>query len=250
MATTITSFVPATPAQKVALFQAILAQCKNWKSGNLRPTVVFDLDGTLFDNRPRSLAIYQELFRHWNSQGKTLHVPENVGKLLYLVRDSLRALGVTDEAMLAYGEAFWRDRFFTDEYQKHDVALPGAVAFAKACYEAGANLVYFTGRDLPKMGVGSFAALRDAGLPIGIAGTELVLKPAFETPDEAFKREAADALIRVGRVVATFDNEPGNCNILLAKFPEGSHVFVDTQHAPGAPALSPAVPVITDFVFA
>jgi len=154
---------------------------------------------------------------------------------------------VTDVERIAEAHAFWRDRFFADGHLHHDKPIPGAVEFARACYDAGATLVYLTGRDLPLMGIGSFRSLRDNGFPIGVPGTELVLKPDAEMDDEAFKRLEAPKLARVGAIVASFDNEPGNCNMILAQNPECESVLLDTQHLPGAPPLNPRVHVIADF---
>jgi hypothetical protein len=100
------------------------------------------------------------------------------------------------------------------------------------------------------MGIGTFRSLRDLGFPIGMPGTELVCKPDFNMPDEAFKRLEAPKLSRVGRVIAAFDNEPANCNVFLEQNPESESVFVDTQHLPGAPPLDPRVAIIDDFSFA
>ena len=66
-------------------------------------------------------------------------------------------------------------------------------------------------------------------------------------PDEDFKRLAAPELARVGHVIAAFDNEPANCNVMLAHYPDAHVVFVDTQHMPGAPELGTGVCVVRDF---
>ena len=66
-------------------------------------------------------------------------------------------------------------------------------------------------------------------------------------PDEAFKRHVAPGLGRIGHVVAAFDNEPANCNVMLAHHPDAHVVFVDTQHMPGAPPLAAGVHVVDDF---
>lgn len=215
-----------------------------------RASVIFDLDGTLLENRPRTAVIFEELGREWARRGlaEAKHLQDvSPSRLAYLVSHSLEALGVTNASLIKEAEQFWKERFFVDAYLGHDTALSGAVAFARACYDAGANLVYFTGRDLPKMALGSFASLRDAGFPIGVSGTELVLKPSFDMPDEAYKRDAAGELSRVGDPIAFFDNEPGNCNAFRELFPQAESVFVDTQHFPGAPALLADVHVIGDF---
>lgn len=237
-----------SPAEQRSLFEHILTRCA---SASGRPvSVVFDLDGTLLDNRPRTLAIFRELGETWKQKAPSLAerlMHTSVSELMYLAKDSLTKLGVVDPTLMAEGEAFWHARFFRDDYLKHDVALPGAVDFAKACFERGANLVYFTGRDVRNMAVGSFASLRDCGFPIGVSGTSLVLKPTFEMPDEHYKRIYGPALTRAGAVAAVFDNEPGNCNTLLDQHPESLSVFLDTQHLPGAPPLYDRVKVVENF---
>jgi hypothetical protein len=235
------------------LLQGIVERCRfDPASDRAKPTpvVVFDLDGTLFDNRPRTRVILNELAEAWRSAHPELAkriVRLREDEMAYLLTDTLERLGVTDVERVAEAQAFWRDRFFADGHLHHDVPLAGAVEFARDCYEAGAILVYLTGRDLPLMGIGSFRSLRDHGFPIGVPGTELVLKPDAAMADEAFKRLEAPKLARVGAIVASFDNEPGNCNTILAQNPECASVLVDTQHLPGAPLPDPKVHVIADF---
>jgi hypothetical protein len=236
-----------------ALLNRIVERCRfDASRDRAKPTplVVFDLDGTLFDNRPRTRVILGELAAEWRQSR-----PDQASRLsrlrqeemAYLLGDTLARVGVTDEAHVAEALQFWKDRFFADEHLRHDVPLPGAVDFARACYDAGAILIYLTGRDLPLMGLGSFKSLRDCGFPIGVPGTELVLKPDAAMPDEAFKRLEAPKLARIGTIVASFDNEPGNCNTILAQNPQCESVLVDTQHLPGAPPLDAGVHVIADF---
>ena len=226
----------------------MVARCRP-ATGKPAPVVVFDLDGTLMDNRPRTAAILQEFAAELRSE--THAVAELLASarpeaLAYLISDSLGNLGVSRPDIRARAEAYWRTRFFSDDYLKHDVAVHGSVELARACYDAGATIVYFTGRDLPFMSLGSFQSLRDLGFPIGVVGTELVCKPDAKIPDEAFKREEGPKIARLGRVVAAFDNEPGNCNAFLEMCPEADVVFVDTQHLPGAPPLLPKVHVVPD----
>jgi len=239
-------------AESHALMSRIVARCKG-TPGEPSPVVVFDLDGTLMDNRPRTLAILQELAGELKGEAHASHevfATAREEQLAYLLGDTLHKLGLqhAEHAELTIrAESFWKQRFFSDDYLKHDIAIDGSVEFAKACYEAGACLVYFTGRDLPLMGIGSFQSLRDLGYPIGVVGTELVCKPDAKIPDELFKRTEGPKLRRVGRVVAAFDNEPANCNAFLEMNPDAEIVFVDTQHLPGAPPLDPKVHVVTDF---
>jgi hypothetical protein len=235
-------------AEQDALFRRIVSRCRRAPSAPV-PVVVFDLDGTLMDNRPRTAVILQEfaveLRREAHSAAEML-AAARAESLAYLLTESLERLGVEHPEVVDRATSFWRGRFFTDAYLKHDVAVPGAVELARACHEAGATIVYFTGRDLPFMGIGSFQSLRDLGFPIGVIGTELVCKPDAKIPDEAFKREEAPRLTRIGHVVAAFDNEPGNCNAFVELCPDAETVFVDTQHLPGAPPLAKRVHIVGD----
>jgi hypothetical protein len=256
------SFGPVYPrldeARQRELLSRIVASCAHDPSrerdrAKPTPVVVFDLDGTLFDNRPRTAAILRELAETWkgvHDEAAARLLRARPEQMAYLLTDTLGRLGVTETDRVAEAQQFWKDRFFADDHLRYDVPLPGSVDFAKACYAAGAILVYLTGRDLPLMGIGSFRSLRDHGFPIGVPGTELVLKPDAAMPDEAFKRLEAPKLARVGSIVASFDNEPANCNTILAQNPGCMSILVDTQHLPGAPPLDPGVLVVGDFRFA
>lgn len=212
--------------------------------------VVFDLDGTLMDNRPRVVAILHELAEHWEARHPEAAArcaraaPEGI---VYGFIENLRRLGVESHALHHEGLEFWKARFFRDPHVKHDVEVRGARAYAQAVHDAGAIVVYLTGRDLPNMALGSFASLRDNGFPIGVIGTELVVKPRFETPDADFKRAVAPELARLGTVIAAFDNEPANVNLFLEAHPECAGVFLDTQYAPDPPPLDPRAEVIHSF---
>lgn len=232
------------------LLEGLVDKLRGHASSGGRPSVVFDLDGTLLDNRPRVAVILRELADHWRPRHP--QVAERVGNvrvddIVYDTRANLERLGVEDEGLFSDGVSFWKERFFTDDYICHDAPIPGSVTFVRRVYEAGANVIYLTGRDLPKMALGTFASLRDSGFPIGCVGTELVTKPDFETPDAVFKQAVADSLRRTGDVLAVFDNEPANCNLLLEAHPEAVAVFVDSHHAPNPPPLHQTVHVIDSF---
>jgi len=214
------------------------------------PQVVLDLDGTLLDNRPRTCAIMAQLANLWQKDHPTEAALLNsldYRELDYLLVDSLEKHGIHDEALLEQALEHWQQHFFKDDYLGHDIPLDGASEFAWKCYDAGATLVYFTGRDLRNMALGSLASLRDCGFPIGVPGTEFVLKPEPSMSDSEFKRSVTPQMRRSGRVVAAFDNEPPNCNIFQDLFPATKIFLLDTQHLPGAPPLDSRVHVIGDF---
>jgi hypothetical protein len=246
--------LPAT--ERAALLQSILDRVRAQVAGHHgsgtrgAAVLVFDLDGTLMDNRPRVVAILHELAAHWrvsHPEAAVACARAQADDIGYGFVENLRRLGVTSPALHEEGLAFWKARFFADPHVKHDIEVQGARDYVRACYEAGAIVVYLTGRDLPNMALGSFASLRDLGFPIGVIGTELVVKPTFEMPDADFKREVAPELERLGRVIAVFDNEPVNVNLFLSVHAECIGVFLDTQYAPDPPALDPRVHVIQSF---
>lgn len=236
------------PAERTRLLNSILERAADRSDGP--PVIVFDLDGTLMDNRPRVVAILHELAEEWRRKHpdvSALLARASVDGIVYGFQENLRRLGVDDEALHLHAFEFWKARFFNDPHIRHDVEIPGACEYVRACYAAGATIVYLTGRDLPNMALGSFASLRDLGFPIGVVGTELVVKPRFETPDTEFKRSVAPQLARLGRVIAAFDNEAANCNLLVEHHPDCAAVLLDTLYAPGPPPLDPRVQVIHTF---
>ena len=89
--------------------------------------------------------------------------------------------------------------------------------------------------------------LRLYGFPVGVAGTMTIVKKEFEQDDELFKKEVSEYIDRLGEVVAVFENEPANSNILQARFPGAASFFVLTQHRPDAPALNHGIHKIKDF---
>lgn len=235
--------------ERGSLLRDVVARARLVK-GEAPRAIVFDLDGTLFDNRPRVSHIFRELAEHWAEKHPS-HADRLRGsepaRIVYGIDENLKRLGIEEEELRELGVAFWKERFFVDAYMKYDEPLHGARDFVRACYEAGGSIVYLTGRDLPNMALGTFASLRDHGFPIGVVGTSLVTKPTFEMPDTEFKREVVRELGRVGRVVASFDNEPANVNLFLEAEPSAVGVFVDTQHAPEPPDLDDRAVVIDDF---
>jgi hypothetical protein len=237
-----------SPADRTRLLTSILDRAAERGAGS--PVAVFDLDGTLMDNRPRMVAILHELAEEWqrgDPEAAARLAGASLQHVVYGFEETLRRLGIADEALHVRGLEFWKTRFFSDPHIRHDVEVKGARDFVSACYDAGAIIVYLTGRDLPNMGLGSFARLRDLGFPIGVIGTELVAKPTFNQSDVAFKQGAVPMLSRLGRVIAAFDNEAANCNLFAQYHPECTTVFMHTQHAPDPPPLDPRVKVIHCF---
>lgn len=214
------------------------------------PLVVFDLDGTLYDNTHRTLRILLEFAHTHASSYRPLFNrlrETSLDHLHYRVADTLEALGFSDPSLHEVVSAWWRERFFTDDYCLYDLPLAGAVELVTRVHKAGGVPCYLTGRDAPNMLLGTLKALQRDGFPVGRADTRLILKPAFEDDDETFKEGVIARLRKTGRVVGSFDNEPGLCNLFKASFPEAVVVWMNTSHAPGAPARRDDIVVADDF---
>lgn len=209
------------------------------------PVVVLDVDSTLFSTAERHRRILVE-FAQQRGDPALLALalglaPSDFG---WSVEGPVRAAGLTDEGLLGALRAFWAKRFFADGWCDLDLPMPGAVQAVRAFAEAGALVVYLTGRMADRMEAGTLRLLRRWGLPLHDGRSMLVMKPDASTPDATFKAEAMVQLARLGTVVATFENEPGHANHFVALFPEAVHLLLDTVHTPDAPAPLPEVRVL------
>ncbi len=215
-----------------------------------RGVVVFDLDSTLFDNRPRQARIFREF-------GAAYGVPELLAASAqhwrgWDLRVPLGRLGL-DEARIAdiYPtlRQFWWDRFFTSEYCREDEPVPGAAEFVRQIAHAGAQVIYLTGRH-EGMRAGTLDTLARHGFPVppgNGAGVHLLLKPTLEESDDTFKADAHATVRVLGPVIAAFDNEPTHANDLQKSFPEAIVVHLDTDHSGRQVAVAHGIPSIPDF---
>lgn len=212
---------------------------------------IFDLDGTLLDNRPRTYYILREIAEVFHDEVPQLQVAVQRGipleAIRYGVAETLPEIGVTSAAEAELIRREWSRRFFTDVYQRFDVPLFGATRFVGEVHRAGATVIYLTGRDVSRMLVGTTESLRQYGFPVGVMGTMTIVKSDLSMDDAAFKQETADYLRRLGTVVATFENEPGNANMLRSEFPYADHFLLTTQHSPASAPPDPALVRVRDF---
>lgn len=216
-----------------------------------RAWVALDLDGTLFDNRPRTLAI----LRSFGMTRRDL-LPDLLPAIQRLSLDDLHyspgqaidALGLPHDNLSQDFVDFWRERFFTNAWQAVDAVEIGAVGFAHALVQAGLGVVYLTGRDRPGMLAGVVQALDGHGFPLATASTQLVLKADFAMADLLFKRDALADLGRNGPIVGLVDNEPGIVNMALQEVPGIVAVRMCRAAAPQPEPLDPRALQITSFV--
>lgn len=205
-----------------------------------RPTVLLDLDSTLYEVGPRSHQILREWLESKDSE--VFHEVKEVLRGLkkehigYSLNDTFAMIGLShaEERVakaLHSAKSFWRDRFFTNEYLSFDLAYDGAAEFVQDIYGLGAEIIYLTGRDEPGMGKGTRARLLKDGFPWEKDRTHLLLKKSFELDDLDHKASASEYVRGVGTLVASFENEPPNIVALSDIFPEAMHVFMDSVYS-------------------
>jgi hypothetical protein len=216
-----------------------------------RPIVVFDLDGTLFDNRSRTVQILKEYAEQELKQVR----PEAAQKLLlltpalasYTPGDTMNKVGVTEAAVVNNGAVFWSQRFFNDDYLRYDQPTPGSVNYVRTLYSSGARIVYLTGRDVPRQLIGTVKALRDLGYPIGMQGTELIMKPKADEQDAVFKQRVITHLRLSGKIIATFDSEPENANMFRRTFADAQVLLFEAPRKPNPPQVMPNITPLLAF---
>ncbi len=208
----------------------ILAQAKAQAP---RAVLAFDLDSTLFDNRPRQARIVREFGAHAKIPELT-HCAIGHWTSGWDMKAAMRNCGMAAEdveRVYPAAKKFWQERFFTSDYCIDDVAIEGAAAFTHAVAKTGALLAYVTGRH-EAMRAGSVEAMRKCGMVVPDGKrVVLLMKPTLEESDDQYKREAHAQLHQLGTVIAAFDNEPTHANDYRKNFPEAQVIHLATDHS-------------------
>lgn len=234
--------------------------------------VLLDLDSTVYDNRGRSAAIIQEYGKTKNYtalQNITGDAITDGFKVTEFVLEQLKTTPGLDAATTSTEfSAFWAQRFFGADYLKYDRPLPGAVEFVKGLYGKGASLVYVSSRDEQSLRTATETKMRADGFPLGDTRAILLMKPAnnvalpadknspaykeaMAKANQAFKQSIIEKARSIGTVVASFENEPAQINQYfdqLHKTGSGVAVFLDTDHFPNAPAVTPGIQAVRGFL--
>lgn len=194
--------------------------------------LVFDLDSTVFDNRPRQARIIREYGAHKNlpvlTKCQAFHFTNG-----WDLKAACVAVGMSaDQAESIFRDLknFWGARFFTSSYCRDDIEIVGAPRYLNACLKTGARVVYVTGRH-EDMRAGSIEAMARCGMPVPGGQVALLMKPTLRESDDGYKRVAHQLLEELGTVLAAFDNEPTHVNDYAARFPESAAVHLATDHS-------------------
>ena len=230
-----------------SVLSSLVDEVKGKHRAREEPIVVFDLDGTLLDNRERTLRI-MKLYAEREVAPLRPKVAERIASLRLedigsRVMDTLARVGVSDPAIVNNAVVFWGERFFTGKYAGFDVAKPGSAALVRTLHGAGARIVYWSTRDASTHLAGTIEVLQRQGFPVGVQGTEVILKPNKQMMSSVFKRRAIAYLQQTGTVVGAFDDEAVNSNLCRRAFSKASCVWVNLD---GARPKSPLLDEVTE----
>lgn len=213
---------------------------------NQRPLAVFDLDSTLFDLRPRITEIVLDFAR---DPGNSARYPAACARLLdfslerrdWGLATPLGRLGLDEREHAEFFHelhAHWSRRFFSDSDLHRDDLVPGALEFVQELRRIGADILYLTARDVPRMWAGTVETLRARGFPLddehrmpGPGRARLILKPDESLDDPQFKAEVIAQERKTHDPIWFFENEAINLREAIALTPDVRLIFVDTNHS-------------------
>jgi len=262
--------------KRPAILKKIIEEAKLYASTNKRLLAIFDLDSTLFDVSPRIAQILREFAadpKMRSAWPEETHIIRDIEPHpdAYGIRISLERAGIKDpnpefkKSIIDY----WRKYFFANEHLRYDVPYPGAAEYVRDLQKAGGEIIYLTGRDVPRMLQGTIEQLKTHGFPLDdqllvysppesedklytdrldVKRGHLYLKPDSSYDDAVFKK---DFFIRVDHApgpVWFFENEPANIHLVLEHCPHIQVLYVETVHSGAKPPPGKEVPRITRFV--
>jgi len=210
--------------------------------------LAFDLDSTLFDNRPRQAKIVRDF-----GKAKGLSLLQACTAECFVsgwdLESALLRCGLSEEELagcIVEMRRFWQERFFTSAYCIEDVPIPGAKEYLDACLKTGAQLIFITGRP-EEMEEGTIACLKKHGMPTPGGRVHLLMKPEEQEDDDVFKRQAHNRIPSLGELIAVFDNEPTHINDYAQQFPDAFAFWLETGHSGREVKLRPEIISLRDF---
>jgi len=213
---------------------------------------VFDLDSTLFDLTGRVTKIIDH-FRQMDAN--QMRFPEECRLLENLkihrsdwgLRAPLERLGIScDGPFFKALHEHWAEAFFSNRFLHYDEPLPGAVDFVQTLHKLGAHIMYLTGRDVPRMGEGTYKSLLNKKFPVDHPTVQLVLKPHPHLDDASFKTDVLREIEARYERIWFFENEPVNLHLVARECPSIKLVFIESTHS-GREEPAPFLERITHF---
>ncbi len=234
-----TRFVPLASAEVAT---KLLATVREHVRQGKQPVVIFDLDYTLYDNDPRMVAVMREWAATKDADAfpkvKAALVGLRKDQVRYSAADTVRAAGISAEetdAVMKVLLPFFLSKFLDNPHTAMDPLIAEIAELARKLADAGARVVFLTGRVAPDQGEGTLQALARDGFSPDASKYFLFLKPFAKHPngtkytDAEFKRDVRPKLDALGDVVGTLDNEPANVMGFVEGFPGAMNIFVNTK---------------------
>jgi len=236
-----TGAMALTPSSTARLLGGIIEQC-----GGKR--LLFDLDSTLLDNRPRNAVIMREFAQEYSLPLLSKACADDFPT--WSAEDTMASLGLSERQISEVKQSYydyWLERFFTSNYCKHDMEIAGASSFVNDVVQANGIVTYLTGRN-ETMRTGTHQSLQAHGFPEpGVGSVELRMKPKAEDSDDLFKQKTLEALSQKQSITAAFDNEPMHINSYRRVFTGATCVHLHTDHSMREIKLLEGVVSIKDF---
>jgi hypothetical protein len=210
-----------------------------------RCLAVFDIDNTLVDTRPRTVAAARAFGKRYGVKRLAEATLADVG---VDGRSTCLRMGLGPGALTDAFHAFWLEEFWKPESFARDLPIPEVVALARAAADAGAEVCCVTGRiaTLAETTRKELGRLEASGLP-PVPAERLVCKPSLDVRTT----EAKDAWLRERRAegahIAFFITEgERDINQLKQRQPELPCVLVEFpvgNDASRVPADTPCFPL-------
>ena len=171
------------------------AQLQGLLNAHVSPrTLVFDLDSTLYDVRPRIQHILDQLLEHPGVMKEGQEVlsalkrikilPDDWGLRTALIREGFESLFPHLKDLV---RNHWVNHFFANHLLHLDSPYPGAREFLQKLKDQGHRIFYLTGRDEIRMKQGTIDSLINHGFPLSSDLRELKMKPRPGDSDSEFK---------------------------------------------------------------
>lgn len=211
-------------------------------------SVVFDLDSTVFCVSHRTQEILKEIAQDAEVRRQFPQSAEQLSRIEANAKDwGIRPILSRHQVVgtLDFFETVrqkWAERFFSSSYLHLDQPYPGVIEYIQALDQAGAEIRYLTGRDIPRMQEGTLKSLAQWQLPLQNQSL-LHMKPNSERHDAEFKRDTLREIFGPHQSTWFFENEPVIINLVRRDLPHIRIVFIDSVHA-GRETAPPDLPII------
>lgn len=184
--------------------------------------VVFDIDDTLADTRVRTLTVAKA----WDQANGTHYFDRlTLAQVGHNGLETAKALGLPWAAERAFSE-HWETAFWDGANFVHDAPIADIVALARQAKEAGADVVFLTGRTQDRE-TATIAQLKRFGLDA--SHRTVVSKPDLGTRTVPFKAQWLEKSVDEGKPVAFFFTESRrDIAGIQSAFPAAASVLLDS----------------------